>query len=233
MLTPIFGPDLLQRGEAYRQLIEPGLLWFTRDEGMLAFYDQYDIRVRVYGDARKTMTGTPYAHILDAFASLHERTAAHRTRRLFFGVCAHDATETVAEIGARFHQEYGHLPDRRQIVETYYGEYVEPVDIFIGFDKCAAFDMPLVATGEEDLYFTVCPSLYLDEQQLRAILYDHLYARRAEPDYDTMAPASLERMRAFYGANQGHTLGVGARHGGIWYPLPQVAQPAGLAESRF
>ena len=29
LLTPIFGPDLLARGESYRQLIEPGLLWLA------------------------------------------------------------------------------------------------------------------------------------------------------------------------------------------------------------
>ncbi len=35
----------------------------------------------------------------------------------------------------------------------YYGEYVAPVDLFVGFDKFCTFDMPLIATGDEDLYF--------------------------------------------------------------------------------
>jgi len=47
LLTPIFGPDLLERGEEYRQLLEPGLLWFTQDQDMLDFYHAYDVRVRV------------------------------------------------------------------------------------------------------------------------------------------------------------------------------------------
>ena len=48
LLTPVFGPDLLERGSGYRQLVEPGLLWFTRDQDLLDFYDAYDVRVRVY-----------------------------------------------------------------------------------------------------------------------------------------------------------------------------------------
>ena len=67
--------------------------------------------------------------------------------------------ETIAEVSLRLHRENGCLPTKQQIVEAYYGEYVEPVDLFIGFaDRPAVFDMPLIATGSEDIYFTVSPS---------------------------------------------------------------------------
>ncbi|MDY7075333.1 MAG: diterpene synthase [Chloroflexota bacterium] len=225
LLTPIFGPDLLERGEEYSQLLEPGLLWFTQDRDLLNFYDAYDVRVRVYGDTRRYFRNTPYAHTLEAFDELTQRTVHHNRFRLFFGVCAHDPTETVAEIGVRFYQEQGHLPDRRQIVEAYYGEYVEPVDFFIGFDRPAAFDMPLIATGNEDLYFTVSPSPYLDARTLRAILYDHLYARRVdETDYAALLPEDWQTLADFYALNRHHVLGLGRKHrsGNFWHPLPQV-----------
>jgi tuberculosinol/isotuberculosinol synthase len=144
---------------------------------------------------------------------------------LFFGVYAHDAVETTAEIGVRFYQEHGHLPDRREIVQAYYGEYVEPVDFFIGFDRLASFDMPLIATGNEDLYFTVSPSPYMDAYTLRAILYDHLYARRVdEASYKTLSPSDWQTMRKFYTLNRRHVLGLGHRHesGNFWFPIPQV-----------
>ena len=65
-----------------------------------------------------------------------------------------------------------------------------PVELFIGFDKFTVFDMPLLTTGEEDLYFSVSPSPYMTIRQLRAILYDHLYVRRTpEPDYTTLQPS--------------------------------------------
>lgn len=227
LLTPIVGPDILERGDGYAEIIAQGLLWFAEDANFNAFYDAYDVRVRVYGDSERYLRDTPYAPVLDAFERLAERTASHSTRRLFFGVCGHDPAETVAAIGAQFAGLYGRLPDKREIVESYYGEYVEPVNLFIGFDRPAAFDMPLIATGHEDLYFTVSPSPYMDERTLRSILYDHLYARRINEQYSQLTSEDWQTLTNFYRANRHHVLGVGhqAADGAIWYPLPQVELP--------
>lgn len=231
LLTPILGVDILERGEAYRQIAEPGLLWFAQDPDFLDFYEAYDVRVRIYGDARRYFQNTPYAHTLTAFEELARRTASHRRHRLWLGLCAHDPAESVAEIAVHFHQAHGVPPDKRQIVEAYYGEYVEPVDMFIGFDRPTAFDMPLIAVGREDLYFTVSPSLYLDAETLRAILYDHLYSRRVNEAYDQLSAQDWETLAQFYALNSHHVLGVGHRHasGSFWLPLPQVVWPAGFS----
>ncbi len=223
LLTPIFGPDLLERGEEYAGMAIEGLVLLATDSRFLTFYKEHDVRVRFYGDYRRFLAQTPYSHVSDLFDEATAQTASHRRNRLFFGVCAHDATVTVGELAVQHHSQHGCLPDKKMLVEMYYGEYVEPVSLFIGFDKPCAFDMPLVATGSEDLYFTVCPSPYLTSQQLRAILHDHLYCRRTgEVDYGTLTAEEWRGMREFYGANANRTLGVGTRVGQIWYPLPQV-----------
>ena len=232
LLTPIFGLGLLERGEEYQQIMVPALLWFAQNRDFLDFYDSYSVRVNVYGDARRYFQNTPYAPALDAYEKLAQRTANHQHHRLFIGVCAHDATETVAEIAVRFHQQHGRLPKRQEIVEAYYGEYVEPVDLFLGFDQPAAFDMPLLAIGNEDLYFTISPSPYLDAYTLRAILYDHLYERQVdESSYDQLTPEEWDNLRAFYRTNRGNVLGLGKQSSGIWYPLPQVKLPSNLTEN--
>ncbi len=228
LLTPVFGPDLLERGENYLRLAAAGLSRLATHRDFLDFYAAYNVRVRFYGDYHQFFDPTPYAYLADLFDRLAVQTAVHNQYRLFFGVCAQDATETVARLAVRYHAEHGRIPDKRTLVELYYGEYVGPVDFFIGFDKFCVFDMPLIATGNEDLYFTVSPSPYLTEQQLRDILYDHLYARRGkEPDYLHMDSQAWALMKEFYQANMGQTLGVGARQnaGEFWYPLPQVVLP--------
>lgn len=225
LVTPVFGPDILERGEDYRAVLERGLVWFAQNRDFLEFYADYDVRVQVYGDAERHLRETPYAYVAGTYEDLKRCTAAHQRRRLFFGVCANDAAKTVAEIGIRFQQQYGRAPDRREIVEAYYGEYIPPADLFIGFDRPAAFDMPLIATGSEDLYFTVSPSPYLDARTLRAILYDHLYARRVDDgSYDTLSPRDWRAMADFYTDNRRAVLGLGRKHrsGSFWYPLPQV-----------
>lgn len=234
LLTPVFGPELLDRGDEYNELVAPGLLWFTENPAFLQFYEAYDVHVSIYGDAQRYFKGTSHAHLLQAFEELSRRTAHHRTHRLFLGICAHDATESVAEIGIRFYQEQGYAPNRRQIVEAYYGEYVDSVDFFIGFDRPTAFDMPLIATGNEDLYFTVSPSPYLDAHTLRLILYDHLYTRRlGEEDYAMVGQDEWRALAQFYAVNRHHVLGVGRRDrsGNFWIPLPQVTLPDIMAET--
>ena len=226
LLTPIFGPDLLERGEEYARMATEGLVLLAEDARFLEFYREHDVRVRFYGDYRRFFAQTAYSYVSGIFDRVTARTASNSRNRLFFGVCAHDATETVGELAVQYHSEYGSLPDKKALVEMYYGEYVDPVSLFIGFDKPCAFDMPLVATGSEDLYFTVCPSPYLSSSQLRAILYDHLYSRRTgEVDYDSLEAWEWHAMGEFYRANVDHTLGVGTKVGQVWFPLPQVASP--------
>ena len=228
LLTPIFGPDLLERGQEYSRMAMEGLVLLVTDPRFLGFYRDYDVRVRFYGDYRRFFAPTAYDYVSELFDEVTARTASHNRHRLFFGVCAHDAAETVGELAVQYHSEHGCLPDKKMLVQMYYGEYVDPVSLFIGFDKPCAFDMPLVATGSEDLYFTVRPSPYLSPRQLRAILYDHLYSRRgSDVDYASLEAGEWHAMSEFYRANVDNTLGVGTRVGQIWYPLAQVALPPG------
>lgn len=221
LLSPEFGAELLTRGETYAQLISHGMAGLATHSTFLDFYDSCQVRVRFYGDYRRVLTGSPYAYLIDLFDELMARTAGYTRSRLFYGICANDATESVAELAVRHFSEHGRVPDRQTIINLYYGEPVEPVDLFIGFDKFNAFDMPLLALGEEDLYFTVAPSLYMNERQLREILFDHMYTRKldASDDWHVMEP--------FYRANAGRTMGLGRQRNGFWYPLPQVELPPG------
>ncbi|MBN1583971.1 MAG: hypothetical protein JXA89_24900 [Anaerolineae bacterium] len=225
ILSPAFGPDLMARGEDYARMAASGWTKMVGHPDFVDFCTRYQVRIRFYGDYARAFAPTSFAHLVDVFEQLETRTADHDRCRLFFGLFAHDATERVADIAVRFYQEHGHTPDRAQIVQAYYGEVVEPVDLFIGFDKFCAFDMPLLTTGSEDLYFTIAPSPYLNKRQLYAILYDHLYARRIEPDYEAIGPDGWSLMRHFYHSNLGNVLGIGTVIKGIWYPLPQVELP--------
>jgi tuberculosinol/isotuberculosinol synthase len=232
LLTPAFGPDLAERGDEYVGMVAKGLERLATDAKFLDFFRDYEVRVRFYGDYRKFFASTPYAYLLDLFDGLTARTLTNDRHRLFFGLFAQDATENIAELSIRYHAEHGHVPDKKALVEMYYGEPIPPVSFFIGFDRFSAFDMPMVAVGEEDLYFTVSPSPYLTACQLREILYDHMYSRPGDAEYLTLEPGEWTLMREFYQANMGKTLGVGAKQprGGYWYPLPQVELPPNFIE---
>jgi hypothetical protein len=81
------------------------------------------------------------------------------------------------------------------------------------------FDMPLLGTGAEDLYFSISPSPYMTRRQLRAILYDHLYVRPApEPDYATLSEQELQWLRQYYHRNRDYAFGVGRLESNLWIP---------------
>ena len=179
------------------------------------------MRIRFYGEYRKYLADTVYEHLIGLFDQITEKTKKHKKCRLFFGVFADQmrATETVAEFAVQYYIQHGKVPTRKYIVEMYYGEYLEKANIFIGFDRFAIFDYPLLNWGEEDLYFTVAPSPYITKKQVREILFDHLFTRRVkEVSYTETSPEQLKSVHAFYKGNTNIILGMGKLLEGMWVP---------------
>lgn len=222
ILAPVFGRELMHRGDGYTKRVGiDGLVRTATDHQYREFFTKYGVKVHFYGDYRDMLTGTPYEYALKSMYEVTEATRQNSSFRLFFGVFADDSLETVARLSVEHYLAQGTVPDKQTLVRKYYGEDLPPVSLFIGFDKFSAFDMPLLATGAEDLYFSISPSPYMTECQLRTILHDHLYLRsRSEPDYTTLSPEQLSWLRDYYRRNQDAVLGAGRLQFGLW--LPQI-----------
>jgi len=218
IVAPVFGSEIFNRGEEYMREIGGNMYLLATHPAFLEFYEAYEVRVHFYGDYRRQLEDTPYAYIYDSFDEVTRKTAHHKGRALFYGVCADDATVTIANLAIRYHRDTGRPPSRRELIEKYYGEYIEKADIFIGFEKFNVFDYPMLGWGGESLYFTVAPSLYMNDRQLRNILYDYIYLRPVQdPDYFTMPKEGFETMRKHYEINREVIFGIGEMRGGIWY----------------
>jgi len=220
ILAPVFGRELMRRGDEYtRRVGIDGLVRTATDPNYRQFFEQYDVRVRFYGDYRDVLTGTPYEYALNSMYEVTEATKHNKSVRLFFGVFADEFTETVSRLSVEHYLAHGSIPDKQTLVRKYYGEELPTVSLFIGFDKFSVFDMPLLSTGEEDLYFSLSPSPYMTQRQLRAILYDHLYVRPApEPDYTTLTEKERDWLRAYYRRNKDYAFGVGKLKFNLWIP---------------
>jgi hypothetical protein len=220
ILAPVFGRELMRRGDEYTQRVGiHGLIRTATDERYRDFFRTYDVKVRFYGDYRDVLAGTPHERALQSMQEAMEATRAHKTFKLFFGVFADEPTATIARLSVEHYLAEGSIPDSHTLIRKYYGEELPPASLFIGFDKFTAFDMPLLATGEEDYYFSVSPSPYMTVRQLRSILYDHLYVRREpEPDYTALPPEQLDQLRAYYRANSDRAFGVGKLKFNLWFP---------------
>ena len=220
ILAPVFGRELMRRGDEYTQRVGiDGLVRTATDPNYRQFFEQYAVRVRFYGDYRDVLTNTPYEYALHSMYEVTEATKDNKSYRLYFGVFADEFTETVSRLSVEHYLAQGSIPDTQTLVRKYYGEELPPVSLFIGFDKFSVFDMPLLSTGEEDLYFSLSPSPYMTERQLRAILYDQLYVRPTpEPDYTTLTQEERNWLRESYHKNKDFAFGVGKLKFNLWIP---------------
>jgi tuberculosinol/isotuberculosinol synthase len=67
LLAPVFGRELLQRGDQYTQRVGiDGLVRTATDSHYRQFFERYDVKVRFYGDFRKILSGTPFEYALNA-----------------------------------------------------------------------------------------------------------------------------------------------------------------------
>lgn len=233
VLEPMVGTGLLDREPAYVGTIPEGFARLIRHPDFKNLCDEHQVQVRFYGDYQRVLANTPYAAQAATFDAYSQQLAAqtghYQKHRLLLGIYPDEALETVAHFAVQHYQKHGQIPSKKEIVAAYYGEYLPQIDMFIGSGKPALFGLPLLPTDGMALYFTVSPSLYFTEKQLRHILYDYLYARQgAWQGYAQMPPQEWAFMREFYRTNRESVMGVGQKSqtGGIWYPLPQVVWPS-------
>jgi len=82
------------------------------------------------------------------------------------------------------------------------------------------FDVPMLVTSQTDLYYTVAPSLDLDARLFRMIVWDHLFGRWTQQEWDGLTETDLAALRTYYTSQHEAVLGLGEVDAatGIWYP---------------
>ncbi len=221
MAAPGFGAELLQRGASYTRYVLGGLLQLSDDEVYREMFDS-GVRLRFYGDYEEVLDTPGFRPLLDACADLTAATESGDGPLLLIGLFADEPYPTLARLSVEFAKKRGRPPNRSELIEAYYGLAVPDLSLYVGFAQPALFDVPLLATGDEDLYATLAPSPDLTERQLREILYDHLVTRRTpEADYETMTAEAQDALAGYVERYSGATLGVGRVDPltGIWNPL--------------
>ena len=219
--APHFGYDLLQRGPAYTRTVLGGLLQLGEDAVNREMFEA-GLRVRFYGDYEEVLDTPGFRRLLGACADLTEATASGDGPLLLIGLFADAPYPRLARLSVEFANRRGRPPDRQELIEAYYGLAVPDLSLYLGYLRPALFDVPLLATGQEDLYATLAPSADLIERQLREILYDHLVTRRIpEADYEGLSGEALAALLEYNARHRGVTLGTGRIDPitGLWNPL--------------
>jgi adenosine tuberculosinyltransferase len=221
IMAPGFGKELLARGTDYTRLVLGGLLRLAEDPVYQEMFS-CGVRIRFYGDFAEVLDTPTFRPILQECARLTSDTASGDGPLLLIGLFADAPYPTLARLSVKIAARRGRPPERRELIEGYYGLDVPDLSLYLGFAQPALFDVPLVATGREDLYTTLTPSPDLTEVQLREILYDHLVTRRIpDPDYETLSAEARLALTEYNERYSGITLGVGRIDPitRVWTPL--------------
>lgn len=228
LLSPSFGALNLERGARYARYALGGLLQIASDDVYRELFDG-GVRFRFYGDYEEVLDTPEYRPMLEACRGLMDATAGGAGPLILIGLFADSAHDGIARLSVDFARANGRPPNRREQIEAYYGVPVPDLSLYVGYEQPQIFDVPLIATGLEDLYVTLNPTLDVTQGQLREILYDHLITRRTPTvDYEDLSPEARTRLIQYNDRRRGMTLGLGEIDSmtGIWRPvIPQLHDP--------
>lgn len=213
ILAPVVRPDLMDRNDGYWPGALKGLTLMSNHPDFLGLYKDYDIKLHIYGEYRGYLHKYHYEDLLEGFDKITSLTRTNKRHHLFFGLFMEDPTESITKLTINFYLKNGMAPNKRELIEMFYGDYVDPVDIFIGFGRFCIHDATLLL-GNEDLYFTLSPSLYMTQQLLRRILYDHIYKKQEKMlSYHDLGSEKKDKLRKYYQDKSDEIFRVGENRG--------------------
>ena len=198
-----------------------------KDDVWLKFYEDYDIKVRVYGDFNYIMS-KGLVHLKEMVDEIMELTAHHKKHRLFWGIgCTNNIEQArLMDMAVEFYKKHGRIPTTDEKFEMYYGEYIEPVDFLIRATEMRDSGVfpSLVDAHKTQLYFPVAPTtLSMTPDTFRRILYDLLYSRTRifaikEYGMEDISGSILDEVREYYRKNMFAVIGLGTAKGKFWLP---------------
>lgn len=228
--TTVFAPGFAGgQGERNAEYVE-NLKWaygVLAGEEAQRLYAEHRLGVLFRGAWKQLFARLGANDLSERYDAVEAQTTAASERWLVWFVAEDFVPESLLPAISRSLAATGAMPARAELAEMYYGRPLDAVDIFISNNKFSVDGMCPPLLRLTDLYFTVSPSFYMDPPQWRRILYDYTFARRSHyRDYTALTAGAVEDMRAFYQANRGVTMGVGAYHleSQTWRPEPFPAQ---------
>lgn len=223
LLVPILSSSVLKRGHRYSRLTAlTGLELLFSSDDWWQFYQEYDVRVRVYGDL-SLLANSECEPALAWIETMVARTAVHEFHTLYFAIGEPPTLgEGIAEMGVRFWQENGRFPTLSEQICYYYGEPLPTADFFIMTSKMSGLGaLPrFLVNGDTEAYFLPSAgAMGLNAHTWRLILYDMLFARvglNGKYVQEVMSAEERAALSAVYRDDAQTVIGLGEQIGKVW-----------------
>jgi tuberculosinol/isotuberculosinol synthase len=213
ILITALWPSNFTRGNEYAKVVlgPLGLAGLT-DATWRVVYDRWGARARLSGTWREA---EPWmVEEMEKVAGQYVAATPEGDRLLLWEADAGDILEATLKLAAQVG------PSRGAILAAHYPDGPERIHIAIKSGRLSTLDRIVspVMLDKTDLYLVSNLTLELTEDQLRAILYDHLFLRHAAPE-DNMSYSDqyLAAYRRWHDARPPRVVGLGELDpGGYW-----------------
>lgn len=200
--TPVIGRDLAERGAEYMEFANASIMYLSNEKALNWHLDN-KVRADYYGHLN-LLSDDMQTHI---HTTTETTTAPDNQHYVRYGVFADESQALVINQTLALAKQLGHEPTASELIEAFYGKPQIDMQMWIGSDQPSIFDVPLVMHGSTALYFLQFPTLYLDNQSWRRLLYDILYVRG---DEESLYPDNVTEHRSI--------TGLGTRTDNYWSP---------------
>jgi len=227
LLVPILSRSVLNRGKDYRFFtVLEGLKLLFKSNVWMKFYNDYDVRVKVYGEPQR-LGGTECEEALEWIKITCQQTSSHRSHTLFFAIGESPVLgQDIANSGIEFYKRYGRVPTFEEQIQEHYEENIEPADFFIMTSKMSGMGaLPrFLVNSDTEVYFLPAPGAFgLNTKTYRQILYDLIFIRKDLRfnigNYDNVWNREHSiTLQKHYQQTAHFVIGLGRGIGNIWVP---------------
>jgi undecaprenyl diphosphate synthase len=200
----------------------------------LDFYDEYKIKVTVYGDY-EYIKSKGYPEVIDWIKEVEDLTKNNTKHKLFHGIACSNRYEhlRLMDLAIDFYHKHKRKPTEKEKIQLYYRDVVDDVDFLIRATEIRDSDLqpPIISGKRTQMYFLVAPDfISFSEDVYKNILYDLLYCRsqvlgRKMYQRKDLENINLNYIKNYYLNNRSEVVGLGEKFGPFWVPEINIIMP--------
>lgn len=199
-----------EKTKNYRENIEYWIKEWLMNKRALDIYAKSNWRMRLVGEES-------WPGLSGVDEQLRNATQSHTGLTLWITVASHPETRWQQLFQLCSHTK---INSREEAIRALFREDIPLANLFIGFVKPTLYSSiahPLII-GHLNCYWRTRPGYSLNQEELRTILYDHLYLRTPRHIDNTNAAKEIMKYRSAWESPS--ILGRGVKLGPYWYPAP-------------
>lgn len=220
VLTSVLYPPNFQRSAAYLEKSVAMSELIFLGPVFKELYQKWQVAARFYGDFEFAPAAQAISQNLQNLAATLKEKTPFNDRLLLLGYNAGSFNEEMIFHSLKLHSRLNRPPTEQELKAAIFPYGPAKIDLYIGAGGLTVGKvLPPILDEGTSLYYLAFLALDLQENTLRRILYDYLFARQMlSDDFTPYTEKDLQDLGDYYAEHADCLVGLGKTVGpGIWY----------------